>query len=378
MKYLIPALLIFLPLYIFAGDDDRIPIETNILKLPQGFQYNALSGNGYNIHFNEAVSNISGVNPASIYIFQNIAAGLSYQFSTKIDKTWESNNFIDFERSAERSKLEIPQSAGMVIPFGNFSVGIGFNQSYNLNTVSGPIKTQVSKPEDPYTPIDTVFNIESETIAYAYSLTASYLFKSLLSRSDQLSLGANFSYNSIQDAEKGFGHNETYYLSGFLWSLGLIYNFQTNYSLGLYYEHGDKFQTELFKGYYLTSNFQDKVHLGIQVVIAEPIKFYGDVSYIQCDDTRVDNQFDYSLGFVYKPLKIFSCSAGFFTNRFSYKNEETKPLSEPLSNNAYFLTAGIKFFLQAIEIELALADSHLFSSEFRKQTLLKLSAAYSF
>ncbi|HSR17050.1 MAG TPA: hypothetical protein VLM39_03065, partial [Ignavibacteriaceae bacterium] len=76
---------------------------------------------------------------------------------------------------------------------------------------------------------------------------------------------------------------------------------------------------------------------------------------------NIHNQIEFSSNFIYKWNNFLTSSAGIYlTERESFEN------------SAVFLVLGTIINLSGFNIEAAFADSHLFSGELRKQTLVKL------
>ena len=77
------------------------------------------------------------MNPAAISNFNNYSSGFSYQFSSSIDEAWIA------DIGTSRKNDWMPQSAGAVFKFDDFSFGLGFGQKYNgsLDFDSIPITT---------------------------------------------------------------------------------------------------------------------------------------------------------------------------------------------------------------------------------------------
>lgn len=99
-------------------------VETQAIIAPQGFGINLLNSSG-NSSIDNNISNIGFMNPAAISNFSNYSFGLSYQLSSEIEEGWIA------DIGTTRKNDWIPQSAGAVIKFDDFSFGLGFGQKYN-------------------------------------------------------------------------------------------------------------------------------------------------------------------------------------------------------------------------------------------------------
>ena len=88
------------------------------------------------------------------------------------------------------------------------------------------------------------------------------------------------------------------------------------------------------------------------------------MSYLQ-------DQIEYSTSAVYKMNQSFTSSLGFYYTDYNHQDNRFYRVNGKL--NAFFITAGLKFNYDIFYADLAFADSHLFSRDFRKQTIGKLS-----
>ena len=95
--------------------------ERNAALVPQGYGIEQLNSKGSSGILND-VSNISSMNPASIYKIENLSFGFSYQFQTILDTAWIAGI------GTSRVQNYVPQSLGGVIHYENLSFGIGFCQ----------------------------------------------------------------------------------------------------------------------------------------------------------------------------------------------------------------------------------------------------------
>ena len=131
--------------------------DTQAIIAPQGFGINLLNSKG-NSSIDNDISNIGFMNPAAISNFDSYTFGLSYQFSSKIEEGWIA------DIGTSRKNDWIPQSAGAVLKFENFSFGLGFGQKYNGSLDFDSI--QVTTPENP-DGTGEFFDVEYRTRVYS-------------------------------------------------------------------------------------------------------------------------------------------------------------------------------------------------------------------
>ncbi len=83
------------------------------------------------------------------------------------------------------------------------------------------------------------------------------------------------------------------------------------------------------------------------------------------------DQIEFSVSTVYKINEMFTTSIGYYNTNYQYENNYYSQLNSEL--NSFFITAGLRLNIQNYYVDFAIADSHLFSGDFRKQTIGKLA-----
>ena len=81
---------------------------------------------------------------------------------------------------------------------------------------------------------------------------------------------------------------------------------------------------------------------------------------------------DWVASFVYYPRKRISTSFGVYKTDRKYKGEATNFFNLNNKFDALFLTGGLTIRIRHLIFDIALADSRLFSSGPRKQTIIKV------
>lgn len=107
---------------------------------------------------------------------------------------------------------------------------------------------------------------------------------------------------------------------------------------------------------------------------AKDLMFLGSLRTVFWSNQKENykDQLEISFSTLYEFSEIVNASLGFYSTDFKIKNSSYNRLESEF--NAFFITAGLKLNISMISIDLACADSHLFSGEFRKQTIIKLAA----
>lgn len=367
-------------------------IYQNILILPQGDPLGELNGLG-NSGLVNSVSNIGFINPAGLNNFDKISFGTTYEFENKIDEAWIAQ--IGFRRDMNF----VPQSAGFVLPAGNFRVGFAFSQGYNGGIDVGIVA--ITDPNHPdggeYTKVVNINRL------YNYSLMASYLLIGDASAGSSFSIGGKFNINRLKVAsdpysiELKFGGNN--------WAAGgmFTHRFEDDkfYSIGLFFEKNIPMEIKesslpgltvtpgnpggnrppAYSGFVITpirAEFPSKLKLDFDISLLSRIRFLGNVSEIfwHSVEARNSDQMEFSGGLAYRFNDIISSSAGFITSGKRY--DEVDALFHTNENlRAVFLTLGTEIKIKDLLFDFSIADSHTFSGGWRKQTIGRVGVGYS-
>lgn len=359
---------------------------TGVNFFSQGYGINLLNSSGASSIFND-VSNLGFMNPASISEFENYSLGISYQFNTNIDEAWIAD--IGFDRVYDF----YPQSFGGIAKWNDFSFGLGFGQKYNGSVDIGEIAiTTVQNPEGTGEFITPII----ENVIHTYSVSASYSFKELLKTQNEFSLGFRYNlnrFNKYDEIGDLIGKAEDYFHSfniGLFSSLKLDEN--RNLSFGLSYEtisdFNAKFEvnSELLQDpdpnnppsyteveQYLVGSTPAELKLGYSIDASSELKFQTDLTAVFWESSTeyLKDQIEFSTSVVYSFNEQFASSVGFYFTDYKYKENYYSQLNSEL--NAFFITAGLNLKYENFYFDLAIADSHLLSGDFRKQTIFKLA-----
>ena len=101
----------------------------------------------------------------------------------------------------------------------------------------------------------------------------------------------------------------------------------------------------------------------------------GSINYLLWNQNSniFDNQLEFAASAVYSINENFSPSLGFYYTDRNFKENFFDINSEM---NAFFIIAGLNANYNFIDVDFAIADSHLLSGEFRKQTILKFTLGF--
>ena len=366
-------------------------IAINVLYLPQGYVLSNLSGYGYSKTMGD-VSNIGNMNPASLSSFNSLNCGFSYQYDSKIRNAWVED--IGYYKN----KNGLPQSAGFIYPVKDFRLGVAFSQRYNGSVETDPILIRtVEHPEG-------TGEYAATTIDYnfiSYSLLGSWTLPNAFAQNDKLSFGIRYDLNRFSTYEKIWNEvwKGSFYGSSF--ALGITYD-QTSdnvlkYRLSLFFEKGASIngspqlqgtdlrtlahdttgtgestnnQTE--PEYSESGNIPDKLNLGADITISPVVCISSNFTYVYWNKIgSAQNQPEISLTAVYKTSDALSLSLGTIFTMYNPSYNSSLYVGNKL--NALYLTAGTVIHYRLIDLSIALADSHLTSDEWRRQTVGMIS-----
>jgi long-subunit fatty acid transport protein len=365
--------------------------EFDVFLLPQGYSVKLLSSTGTSSIINN-ISNLGFMNPASISGFDNYTTGLSYQLSSSIDEAYV------LSIGSSRIHNWYPQSFGGIVKWNNFTLGLGFGQKYNGTLDFGKIPvTTSSNPDGTGEFIEPVM----ESTIHTYSITAAYSLQELLQTNDNLSLGIRFNLNRFHQKEEldKLNIKATTLFSNVTIGLlyDLIYSDYRRLKLGLSYESNSKFKAEIevhsqklapqidslpptnlnpVKIYY-TGETPAELRFDLAADITTNFLLYSNLTTVfwKTSNNNLKDQIEFSTGVTFNISEKFSTGIGIYYSDRKYEEDLFRLNSK---FEVLFLTTGLKYSLKFFYIDLSIADSHLISGEFRKQTIGKIGLGVIF
>jgi len=387
MKNLVLLLVLSNSIFLFSQTNIRQGTSRAIF-FPQGYGIKLLNSTGTSSIIND-VSNTGFMNPASISEFENYSIGLSYKFNTNINEAWIADIGIS------RAYNFYPQSVGGVIKWNKFAFGLGFGQKYNESLDIGEI--QITTPSNPYGTGEFITPIIEKSI-HNYSLSVNYSFDELLQAKNKFVLGFRYNLNRFKEYDEIgelVGEAEDFFHS---FNFGLFSSFsldkERNISFGLSYATKSDFEAKFETNsdiiqapdpdpirppaytqveQYLIGSTPAELKIDCGVDVTSSLKFLLNLTTIfwNAQTNNVKDQVEFSTSALYTFNEQFSSSLGFYVTDYKLKETYFSQLNTEL--NAFFITAGLKVKLNQFSVDLAIADSHLFSGDFRKQTIGKLA-----
>lgn len=353
----------------------------DMLVPPQGFGIQLLNSSGSSSIVNN-ISNILSMNPAAISTFENYSLGISYQVSSAIEEGW-----INGSKVFRQNDL-VPQSSGAVVKWTNFSFGLGFAQSYNSRV------DFIWNPHSNEEPEITEFKGRVNS----YSALASYSINDIHKGSD-LSFGIKYTFNSVNFVSKSSWDEVSLSDYASSYAFGILYSNKStsgrNSKIGLSFTANTKFEEEYSvssmtviiidnsnriqdtKQNTVSGNIPAKLNLDLSFDISHNFNLNGSLAglFWSANNNQLKDQTEISAGVTYYLNEIISPSIGFYLTDRKYE-----PDFYDFNNkfNTLYIIAGTKIIINKISFDIALADSHLFSGEFSKQTIGKLSLGVVF
>lgn len=384
------SFLLFMVVVLLANpclqSDDGIRIgSNNIIVFQQGFVLESLSGYGFSGATYSPIFNIATGNPAEMANFDNFSFGFAHQANTEID------SFGIPDVKFQRVNNFIPQSAGMVYPFQNLRIGAGFSQRYSaeIQFENIPIITlQYPGGTGEYT------TARFKNTIYSISALLSYHFNSLITKADQFSIGTQTNMNLLRNRQSIYDLTAKLSDEEINWKFGLRYTYHhqsiEKLQFGIDYESKVNFSgtyeynrtlsvppnaTELIQ---IPSILTYPATLKFGILFEPTLKFgiYSDFIYNFWEDLNPSNKnrLDISGGIVIRASDQISASLGYYLFE-SYSANRNEILIS--SNDAVYISGGIIWHYQLLNIHLVVADSHLFSDKEGKQTIGKIGFGLS-
>jgi len=361
--------------------------------LPQGIRWQALNSNGYSHNFPTSLSQISGSNPAALNNFDTLAFGISYQYDTRIDTAFLSD--IAYEHSYPL----LPQSIAFVYPIDDVFT-LGFSAAQKFNSIMDFGEIAETTPEQPLGTGET-FSPRYQTNIYSISAILAFDMSETLSG---LSTAFRFNYDNFWFSNKILNTNAEATGSAASFALGLSYKTETEMGqveLAGFFEYGIDISTfSQYSGSDLQRTVQSDTTgtRGEQFYALSPPKFeviallpnrwhlganlnneFGrfliDLAYIDWASTGAfKNNLEFSFSYGRQMSENFYLSFGLFNTNRKYESES---LTSWNNFDATFFTFGVQTTFNGLDIDLSIADSHLSSDKWRKQTITKIAVGKS-
>ena len=364
--------------------------EFRIIFHSAGFPIRSFFNNGFSNILNPLTYNITGTNPAALTHFNRFSAGMSFRYTTKIDSAIPT---VGDKIGIGNANKAMPQSVGIVLPLRKFRFGMGFRQKYSASLDFGeiPIRT-VQNPQG----TGDTFSIDFETFVYSASGILAYSFENPLFNMHDISLGFQLDYDYLKESESILKAKTTAEDWRFNWKIGFLYQINETAKTAIVYQSSSSFSGTIKQNAgFITSNpdtfsnftpvevlprFKGKLPAqlitGYAINIKKGLTFSGilQVSYWSQVSKNYRNQIDFSQNLLFPLSKKINATLGIY-----YSDRKYAPLEISYYNRddkAVFLLAGVRVKIGNISIDGLIGDSHLFSSDLRKQSTISIGFSY--
>ena len=325
-------------------------------------------------------------NPALITGNQRFAIGATAQFDTKLDPAWLAQIGI------HRPRDQALQSVVLITPFSPITIAIGFDEKYLSEWATSMEIMTIQHPEGTGETLTMTF----KSRIYSIGIVAGYKYSGLFGPRSHIGIGIGlnnnnmiesleFSYSGSDDSRAG--RLEKINDTAYSWSVGLNAKIPLSAAkfaqLGLFYDDGAIisriFESETIPDYSSkgVGGLPPRVVAGFSIDLTRGISLLADARVLWWDKFPLASRKtqEYAATVLYSGIDRWKVSFGFYTTeRLGEENELISDFEDNIK--AVYLTAGIEHEFEHLSVGLSLADSHRFSGEWRKQTIVKLNTSY--
>jgi hypothetical protein len=292
----------------------------------------------------------------------------------------------------------MPQSGGAFYKMGEISFGLAFGQKYNGELFTGPIPiTTVTEPDG----TGEFWEALIQSRVQSYSAIVSYSYPEIFDGSSSLQVGFRYSLNHLNHINKIWdltvdeGDNASSYSIGLQYSnqisnnrtlrIGFSYEIEPDFEKVYEYNNGLIYISDpdsnrgipaiINSRYNLKGSVPDKFNLDVSADLTESFRLNAMITGVlwEADNDYIKNQLELSASGIYRINEMFAPSFGFY---YTDKNFDEDFFDINEKNNALFLIGGLRFNYDIFSADLAIADSHLFGGDFRKQTIGKIAIGF--
>ena len=370
-------ILLFITESLSAQNLERIPTAVFCLNIPQGFVLESISSKGFQSSGINHPANMNSVNPAALYAFESLSAGLSYQWDAYKTPNW----FADIEHG--RIHNAYPQSAGFILPIQRFRFGLGFSQRFNSQLDYG--KMEISTIDHPEGSGEFMRLIKNVRI-FSYAGNLSYAIKPFASHKNTISIGLQGKYNTLYYNNKMCLNDETVYqeienrTDNIGWSTGILYDRVGRFQIGFCYEKNSFFHDDFIIDERLIGKIRekipDKMILGLTWYLNHNISLLTEVAKVYRSNNEdlyfLSDSYDISFGISGCVGERITWSLGFLST--PYPHEEAQEADYRLYGQ--YLLGGINLRFDHFDIDCTIVTSTMQAGEWRKQITGKMILGY--
>ena len=362
----------------FADDPQRTSQSLSLFQ--QGFKIEALNSTGF---FSNTISNpftISVTNPALMVDYETISGGIAMEYRNRLD--------LNDDLTIDQNLAWLPQSFGIVKPFNDFRIGLGFSRPYTANIELDEIPITTNGNSDSLS--TAAFKPVFKTDIYSAGFMAAIRLKKFPGVDRQLSAGFQTNLDFFNYSGGIPRVIVTATNLAFHWKAGLIYDHNRRIRFGLTYEKGATISGNYnYKDSYarlttgnsstvgftqaqinnaFESTLPDKFNAGVLIKLFEKMWITGNAITVFWGQSSmgIDNTVGFSGNLIFPLSRKTTLSIGFY---------RPDPLSD--DENSYqavkYFSAGLK---QSISnnflFDFVIVDSQSDNEIYREQTFIKM------
>lgn len=384
MKYSGRLLVLIISFIHLAFADDPQRTTQSLILFQQGFKIEALNSSGF---VSNTISNpftISVTNPALMVDYEAISGGIAMEYRNRLD--------MQHDITINQNLAWIPQSFGIVKPFNDFRIGLGFSRPYTANIQLDEILITTNGNSDSLSTAS--FKPVFKTDIYSAGFLAATRLKNFPGSNRQLNAGfqANIDFFNYSGGIPRVTVTATEV--AFHWKAGLIYDHNSRFRLGLTYEKGATFSgnynykdsfarlttgnsssvgfTQVQINNAFESTLPDKFNVGVLIKLFEKMWISGNAITVFWSQSSIGsgNTVGFSGNLIFPLSRKTTLSFGLY---------HPDPLSE--NYNLYqpplYFSAGLKQSISNdFQFDIVIADSHSENEAFSEQTFIKMGILF--
>ena len=327
-----------------------------------GYPHFNLSGAGMALGVSPSLAGVAAANPAAMADWPSNLAGIAYHAESSVDPAGEGMHHI-------RRRRLLPAMIGVVEPWMEAGVGLGYIQRYNRLTSESTGDGYARSYEDVL--VDGI----ATCMAQRYDL----------GRFGEWDLGVRVEYLRMyyslgfKDLAGGTSNMGQITEPGYGWAVGMRWQREIRslqLEVGSQYERFSSMDAHMEMSYgsrEVHATLPSALHTGVVLGNLPWVDLVCGWSHINhskiSDELRDRDEFSGSL--VWRGPDALRVNVGAWSSGIDQQDVDDQEW------NTVYLQTGVSWQVDNALMEIVLADSHFLGGEYRKQTLLRLAISYT-
>ena len=374
---------------------------------PQGNVPGTLSGEGFGGATRVVLPDLAGGNPATLTSLRRAGLGVSTQYSSVVEEAWITGSY-------RRPFNWRPQSAGFLYPLGSWRLGLGYAQAFSAQTFVVFDEVKIRDDDDPrgYVEVGEKEVLLNTTRLEKLAPVVAFTKRGVAAGRDALSIGVRVGASRLRyEQHRNFDTSDPSLeedLYGWGWTAGARYGIEGAgerlFSAGLFYQSQVRMEgtgpvverLSLFEEGSVEereypafqATWPARFGLGLSGQPTSRLTVWGEVQRVSWQQVRgadpwrevegYKNQLEFAIGTRYDVASALTGSLSFYQAGRNYVTGIPSAFDFEDDMVARFLAAGMVLRLTRFQVDLVLAEGHLFSSPKNRQTLVKTSISVYF